>query len=127
MAHRCGRWDAAVLGDVAGLAGLLSEQPAPSGEDINGFFWGACHGGQRETAEYLRARGADVNWVGWDNLTPKGAARRYCTGRLAAPTGRQVGEVAVCVRPSEIRLTRSGTVDPAGPGFPRIVAGKDGL
>ncbi|MGH2714752.1 MAG: ankyrin repeat domain-containing protein, partial [Thermoleophilaceae bacterium] len=39
-------------------------------------FWGACHGGQREAAEYLLKRGADMNWVGWDDLTPLDAAER---------------------------------------------------
>jgi ankyrin repeat protein len=27
-------------------------------------------------AEYLLGRGADVNWVGWDGLTPLDAAQR---------------------------------------------------
>jgi uncharacterized protein len=40
-------------------------------------FWYACHGGQRETAEYLLARGADRDWVSpWDDLTPLDAAER---------------------------------------------------
>ena len=33
-------------------------------------FWSACHGGQRDTAEYLLERGADINWIGWDEKTP---------------------------------------------------------
>jgi hypothetical protein len=45
--------------------------------DLNIAFWAACHGGQRSTAEYLRGRGADVNWVApWDGLSPLDAARR---------------------------------------------------
>jgi hypothetical protein len=38
-------------------------------------LWAACHGGHRETAEYLLDAGADVNWVGYDELTPLGAER----------------------------------------------------
>jgi len=45
-------------------------------EDITHAFWGACHGGQRAAAEYLLERGADINWIGWDDLTPLGAAER---------------------------------------------------
>jgi hypothetical protein len=33
-------------------------------------------GGQRGTAEFLLDRGADLNWVGYDELTPIDAARR---------------------------------------------------
>src|SRR5437588_322784 len=33
--------------------------------------WEACHGGQRKAAEYLRARGADLNWIpSWAKQTP---------------------------------------------------------
>jgi hypothetical protein len=40
-------------------------------------FWCACHGGQLAAADYLLARGADLNWVSpWDGLTPLDAARR---------------------------------------------------
>lgn len=40
-------------------------------------FWCACHGGQRQSAEYLIDRGAERNWVSvWDGLTPLDAARR---------------------------------------------------
>jgi hypothetical protein len=72
----CGLWEAAVLGDLPRVQQLLDEEPGRSAEEITDVFWGACHGGQRETAEYLLAQGADLNRVGWDNLTPLGAARR---------------------------------------------------
>lgn len=49
---------------------------APARDEITGAFWCACHGGQRETAEFLLARGADLNWIGWDKLTPLDAAER---------------------------------------------------
>lgn len=81
---RCGLWEAAVLGDLARVQQLIGAEPARSREEITGIFWGACHGGQRATAEYLLARGADVNWVGWDDLTPMGAARRSGADALVA-------------------------------------------
>jgi ankyrin repeat protein len=64
-------WQAAALG-------LLDRVQA----EITAAFWCACHGGQRGTAEYLLARGADPNWVGWDKLTPREAARRSGAGEL---------------------------------------------
>jgi hypothetical protein len=81
---RVGRWEAAALGDVARLQELLREEQEPSAEEIDDLFWGACHGGQRATAEYLQTRGADLNRVAWDNLTPTGAARRSGADDLVA-------------------------------------------
>jgi len=49
--------------------------PLPPGDPSQGF-WAACHGGQRAAAEELLGRGADPAWVGWDELTAAGAARR---------------------------------------------------
>jgi ankyrin repeat protein len=40
---------------------LLATDPPPAADDINEAFWQACHGGQRRMAEYLLARGADIN------------------------------------------------------------------
>jgi hypothetical protein len=49
----------------------------PTPVEINSAFWGACHGGQRSSAEYLLDRGADLNWIPfWEELTPLDAARR---------------------------------------------------
>ena len=56
---------------------LFESHTPPSPEQTSGAFWGACHGGQRATAGYLLARGADPNWVAsWDSSTPLDAARR---------------------------------------------------
>jgi ankyrin repeat protein len=54
-------WQAAALGLTARVEEFLAASPAPSAEEISGAFWQACHGGQRRTAEYLLARGADLN------------------------------------------------------------------
>jgi ankyrin repeat protein len=64
---------------AAGALGL----PLGEGDATQGL-WAACHGGQRAAAEELVARGADPSWVGWDELTPAGAARRSGHLELAA-------------------------------------------
>ena len=50
--------------------------PPPTVDEITNAFWCACHGGQRAMAEYLLKRGADLNWVGYDGLSPLDAANR---------------------------------------------------
>lgn len=76
-------WQAAALG----LLGRVEEHFAPgaapaSAEEITNAFWCACHGGQRVAAEYLLDRGANLQWVGYDGLTPLEAARRSGAGEL---------------------------------------------
>jgi len=69
--------DAATLGLMDRLEGFFTGTPAPGPEDVSRAFWGACHGGQRDAAEYLWVREADVNWVPpWEDLTPLDAAER---------------------------------------------------
>lgn len=69
-------WQAAALGLVSRVAELLADARPPSSDDVTNAFWCACHGGQRATAELLLDRGADINWVGHDGLTPVEAAER---------------------------------------------------
>jgi uncharacterized protein len=69
-------WEAATMGLAAPVEACLSAVPPPSAEEVTRAFWGACHGGQQVTARLLRDRGADINWVGWDDLTPLDAAAR---------------------------------------------------
>jgi len=69
-------WQAAALGLMDRVEAYFATEPAPTADEITQAFWLACHGGQRGTAEYLLERGADINWVGYDNLTPLGAAER---------------------------------------------------
>jgi len=64
--------------------GYLNAEIPPTPEEITEAFWSACHGDQRQVAELLLRRGADINWVGWDDLTPLDAARRSDAGDLAA-------------------------------------------
>ena len=70
-------WESAALGLQERVAACFSEDPPPDATEV---FWAACHGGQLETAQYLAAKGADINWVGYDHLTPIDAARRSDAG-----------------------------------------------
>ena len=83
-----GQWNAARrLVERGASATLLAAAalglPLEADGDVTQAFWAACHGGQREAAEALLARGADPHWVGWDNLTPEQAARRAGATELA--------------------------------------------
>jgi uncharacterized protein len=69
-------WEAAALGLLDRVEAHFVNEPPPSAEDATGALWGACHGGHLDVAEYLVARGADVNWIGWDHLTPLDVAAR---------------------------------------------------
>ena len=82
-----GQWDAArrlvergartTLWQAAAL-GLLDRLDVRSAtpDEITNAFWSACHGGQLEPAKFLLERGANIHWVGYDGLTPLGAAKR---------------------------------------------------
>ncbi len=65
------------------LAAAALGLPLEAEGDVTQAFWAACHGGQREAAEILLARGADPRWVGWDELTPEQVARRAGATELA--------------------------------------------
>jgi uncharacterized protein len=53
-------WQAAGLGLTGLVEELLASTPRTR-EQITEAFWQACHGGQRRTAEFLLAQGADVD------------------------------------------------------------------
>ncbi len=67
--------DAATLGLMDRVIPRFETGPTPTAEQVIQAFWGACHGGQREAAEYLLARGADINWIGHGGMTPLDIAR----------------------------------------------------
>jgi ankyrin repeat protein len=77
LAHgaRTNLFEAASLGLVDRVAQRLGHDVL-SPVEVTSAFWGACHGGQRSTAQVLLERGADLNWVGYDGLTPLDAAER---------------------------------------------------
>jgi ankyrin repeat protein len=56
-------WHASALGLLPRLQELCDGEPPPTPAQINQAFWHACSGAQRRTAEYLLARGADINFV----------------------------------------------------------------
>lgn len=61
---------------------LTGELPA---QEIDAGFRGACHGGRRGCAEFLLARGAEIDWIPpWERLTPLDAARRAGAADLVA-------------------------------------------
>jgi hypothetical protein len=75
--------EAAALGLLGEVRSYFAGGAADPGE-LNRAFWFACHGGQRDTAEYLLERGADMNWLpGWEKFTPLDAARRNGFEELA--------------------------------------------
>jgi ankyrin repeat protein len=68
-------WQAAALGLLDRVERYCERQPPPSPDEITNAFWNACRGGDRQTAEYLLGRGAELNWIGHDRRTPLQAAR----------------------------------------------------
>ena len=80
---RSNLWQSAALGLIDRVEQQFAGDALPTTEDVTNAFWCACHGGQRETTEYLLARGADRNWIGYDKLTPLDAARRSEANDLA--------------------------------------------
>ena len=74
-------WHAAALGMLERMEQLLSERPETAGE-VTGAFWHACAGGQRRAAEYLLARGAQLDWIPeYAEGTPLDAATSLGTRR----------------------------------------------
>jgi ketosteroid isomerase-like protein len=68
-------WEAASLGLMGRLQSHY-QSSEPTAEETTNAFWSSCHGNQAAAAAYLLERGADINWVGYDDLTPLEAAQR---------------------------------------------------
>jgi ankyrin repeat protein len=75
--------EAAALGLHDRVQAYLTAIPPPDTDAITAAFWDACHGDQQYIAEQLLSHGADLNWVGWDQLTPLDEAVRGNANRLA--------------------------------------------
>ena len=76
--------DCATLGLLDRLV-ALEKTEKPDAKAITVAFWCACQGGQRNTAEHLLDRGAEVNWIPpWERLTPLDAAEREGAAALVA-------------------------------------------
>ena len=91
-------WHAAALGLMDRVVDHFSSETPPTTDEVTNAFWCACHGGQRQTAEYLLDRGAELNWVGHARLTPLDAAERSKADELAdwlrGRGARSAGELA---------------------------------
>lgn len=75
--------DAATMGLDDRVAAYLAARPAPSADEVDLAFWGACHGGRRVAAELLIDAGADVDRIPpWSEGTPLDAAREDGAGDL---------------------------------------------
>jgi uncharacterized protein len=91
-------WHAAALGLTDRIVQRFAEAPPPSPDEVTEAFWQACHGNQRAAAVYLAERGADLNWIGYDDLTPLDNARRSGAHELAEWVAAQGGVSAEDVR-----------------------------
>lgn len=76
-------WQASALGLMDRVEEYFDAE-LPDPEEVTKAFWLACHGGQQPAAAFLLARGADINWIGYDRLTPLDAARRSGANELVA-------------------------------------------
>jgi hypothetical protein len=76
-------WQEAALGLMDRVETRFAGSAPPAPEEITNAFWCACHGGQRRSAEFLLDRGADLNWVGHNKLTPLDVAQKSGAGALA--------------------------------------------
>ena len=82
-------WQAAALGLLERIEQRFDSDASAQGSlptpgEVTQAFWCACHGGRLEAARYLLDRGADLDWVGYDALTPLDAARRSGAEDLVA-------------------------------------------
>ena len=67
--------DAATIGLLDRVQAYFTETAFPAPEEISRAFWGACHGGRLDCAQYLFDHGANVNWVpAWEPHAPLDAA-----------------------------------------------------
>ncbi|HEY0141495.1 MAG TPA: ankyrin repeat domain-containing protein [Thermoanaerobaculia bacterium] len=88
-------WQAAALGLTDRLAGYFAEAASPSSHDVTNALWHACRGGQPEAADYLLARGADLNWIGHDHKTPLDAAEESGAEQLVEWLRARGGKTAL--------------------------------
>jgi ankyrin repeat protein len=80
-------WHAAALGLMPRIEAFFSAPEPPTPEEINSAFFQACSGGQPRAAEYLLARGADINFVpNYAKGTPLKAATGLETRRETLAT-----------------------------------------
>jgi uncharacterized SAM-binding protein YcdF (DUF218 family) len=89
--------DAAALGLLDRVEMIFARAPGPDREETTQALWSACNGGQLAAAQYLVAHGADINWIGWDDKTPRSVeenAEAELAGWLRAQGRKRQGAVA---------------------------------
>lgn len=96
-------WQAAALGLIDRVKERFIKERLPEQSDITNAFWNACHGGQQETAEYLLAQGADLNWIGYEGESPLDAAQRAGAATLAAWLRDRGGQSAKQMKHTRLR------------------------
>lgn len=67
-------WQAAALGMVERVEECMASGLALA--EINNALWNACNGGQLAVAQFLVGKGADLDCVGHDGVTPRAAGAR---------------------------------------------------
>lgn len=78
-------WHEAALGLMPQIQQRLETELSIEADQLSAPFWNACHGGQLAVAEYLLARGADLNWSApWSGQTPLDIAERAGRSELAS-------------------------------------------
>ncbi|TDL82741.1 ankyrin repeat domain-containing protein [Peribacillus frigoritolerans] len=75
-------WHASALGLMDLVKERCEGSKLPAPDEITEAFWLACHGGQLMAAEYLLEQGANLNWIGYDELTPLDTAHRSSADEL---------------------------------------------
>jgi len=68
--------ESAGLGLLDRLATYFEQDPKPAPDQVTAALWHACRGGQLPAAQYLVGKGANINWVGWDKITPLDGAQQ---------------------------------------------------
>jgi uncharacterized protein len=66
-------WQAAALGEVLEMQRHL-ESSSITEQDITNACWHACRAGQLKAVQALTGRGADIDWLGYDQMTSREAA-----------------------------------------------------
>jgi len=74
----------AALGLLDRLTTWFDQDSTPPSAEITGALWHACRAGQLQTVQYLVEKGANLNWVGWDNLAPLDGAQQSGRNDLVA-------------------------------------------
>jgi len=92
---------AAALGLIEQVRVFFDTDDEPSADEITGALWCACPGGQQQTTEYLLDRCGDLNWIGYDKLTPS------TPPGAAAPTSSPPGWPNAARRPPTARAYRA--------------------